>query len=79
MGELIMRLLTEACRDAAVKAVRYEGATTIQAGFQLLGQVAAQELFASPEVAQAMAGMEKYLDSDKLAALGRAEEPPAEP
>jgi len=31
--------------------------------------VAGQELFASPEVAAGMAGLEKHLDSEKLQAL----------
>jgi len=36
---------------------------------EVLGQVAGQELFSSPEVASGMAGLQKYLDADQLKAL----------
>ena len=70
MGELLMRLLTESCVDATKKAIKYEGEATIQTSFQVLGQVAGQELFASPEVTAALSGLDKYLDKEKLQALG---------
>lgn len=67
---LFMRLLTESCRDQTAKAVKYEGPTAIASGFQILGQVAGQELFSSPEVTAALSGMEKYFDKEKLQAVG---------
>lgn len=80
-GNLIMKLLTETCRERAQKAVTYEGAATIQMSFQVLGQVAAGELFSSPEVTKAMSGLEKYVDSKKLEALKQDTKaaPPATP
>jgi hypothetical protein len=69
LAELFTRLLTESCREQAVNAIKYEGQGTLSSGFQLLGQVAAQELFSSPEVTAGMAGLEKYVDADKLKAL----------
>lgn len=69
IADLFMTLLTDVCREQAVKALEYEGPATIQLSFQVLGQVAGTELFASPEVAQAMAGLDKYTDREKLEAL----------
>ena len=75
---LFMRLLTESCREQAQKAVKYEGPIAIAAAFQVLGQVAGRELFSSPEVAAGLAGMEKYLDKDKLDSVtGEANREPA--
>ncbi len=68
-GTLFMKLLTVSCRDKASKALSYEGPATMQLSFQVLGQVAASELFSSPEVKKSMAGLEKYVDADKLKAL----------
>ncbi len=65
-AELFMKLLTESCKDQSQKAVKYEGQAAIQGGFTILGQVAARELFASPEVSAGMAGLEKYFDEKKL-------------
>lgn len=67
MAELVVRLLTESCRDAARKAVQYEGTSTFEASFEVLGGVAGQELFGSPEVAAALAGLEKHMDGQRLA------------
>ena len=66
VGELFIKLVTESCRDKAQKAVSYEGGMAIQGSFQILGQVAARELFASPEVSAGMAGLDKYIDKKKL-------------
>ena len=70
-GELFMRLLTETCLDQAKKAIKTEGPVAIQASFQVLGQAAAGELFAHPNVNQVMAGLDQFLDSKKLEALGQ--------
>jgi hypothetical protein len=69
IGELTMKLLTDSCKAEAQKAIQYEGLATLQLSFQVLGQVAGQELFASPEVAAGMAGLQKYLDGNQLKAL----------
>jgi hypothetical protein len=69
MGALIMRLLTDSCRDKTKKALTYEGPATIQLSFQVLGQVAAGELFSSPEVKNTISGVQRHLDAKKLQAL----------
>ncbi len=68
-GALFMRLLTESCKDKAKKALVYEGPASIQLSFTVLGQVAAGELFSSPEVKEAMSGLEKSVDNKKLEQL----------
>ena len=40
---LFMRLLTDTCKSATEKALKYEGASTIETSFRILGQVAGQE------------------------------------
>jgi hypothetical protein len=63
--------MTESCEEKARKAVKYEGQIAVQTSFQVLGQVAAQELFSDPDVAALMSGLDKYIDTEKLnAALG---------
>ena len=66
-------LLAERCKEQTKKAVKYEGPAAIQLGFQVLGQVAGSDLFSSPEVAKGMAGLEKYIDKQKLEMLGKEE------
>jgi hypothetical protein len=68
-AELFQRLLTETCRTQAREAVRYEGASTLQSSFSLLGQVAVRELFANPKVAAGLAELSKYVDEKKLKEL----------
>ena len=66
MGALTFRLLGEDCLDKTQKAVKYEGGPAVQASFQVLGQVAAGELFSNPSVAQGLADLERYMHDDKL-------------
>lgn len=77
MGAMLMRLITETCREATLKAVTYEGSSALEQAFEILGSVAGKELFASPEVVAAMSGVEKYLDATRLADLGKAATAPA--
>ncbi len=65
-AELFEKLLTESCRAQAQMAVKYEGTAALQTGFQMLGQVAARELFADPGVIHGLAELEKYIDSQKI-------------
>jgi hypothetical protein len=65
-GALVMRLLTDSCKDKTQKALRYEGPATMQLSFQVLGQVAAGELFSSPEVKNAISGLQRHIDTKKL-------------
>jgi len=68
-ANLFVRLLSESCLEQTRKALQYEGAATLESSFSVLGQVAAKELFASPEVAAAIAGLEQFMDEDKLKAI----------
>ncbi|HVF15656.1 MAG TPA: hypothetical protein VNA21_02060 [Steroidobacteraceae bacterium] len=73
LGELMTTLLTDRCKEQTKKAIKYEGPAAIQLGFQVLGQVAGSDLFASPEVAKGMAGLEKHVDKQKLEMLVKQE------
>lgn len=70
VGALFMRVITEACAEKTKAALKAEGSAAITASFQVLGQVAARELFADPDVMSVMSGLEKYFDAEKLKALG---------
>ena len=65
-ARLFERLLTDACHVQTRQAIKYEGSAALQTGFQILGQVAARELFADPSVASGLGDLEKHLDADKL-------------
>ncbi len=66
MAELIIKFLTEDCKEQAFKAWKYEGETALLSSFRVFGQVAAKELFSNPAVSAGMEGMEKYFDIEKL-------------
>ena len=68
-ANLFMKLLTNLCVKETKKALKFEGQTTIETSFRVLGQVAGRELFSSPEVSAAMAGLEKHIDQEKLQSL----------
>jgi hypothetical protein len=73
-ADLFMKLLTESCRTESGAVIKYEGLAAFQSSFQVLGQIAGNELFASPEVAAGMSGLEKYFDKEKLQSLvGKAQ------
>lgn len=65
-AELFMKLLTETCRDKAKNAIQFEGQIAIQQSFNVLGQVAAQELMRDPDVVAAVSNMAKFMDEKKL-------------
>lgn len=79
MGTLVMKLLTESCKTETQKALQTEGPATIQFAFEVLGKVAGQELFSSPEVAGNLKGLTKYIDPEKIKALSTAPVPAAAP
>jgi hypothetical protein len=70
-AELFAKLLTETCLDDSRKAMKFEGATAIQQSFQVLGQVAAREIFSHPDVASMMSGLDKYVDKSKFESLAQ--------
>jgi len=73
LAALFERLLTVACRKEAKEALQFEGPSTMESSFQVLGQVAGRELFTDPEVASGLTNTLKYIDKKKLQELA----PPA--
>ncbi len=69
---LLQRLLTQSCRREVVEAIKYEGPQAVEYAFNVFGQVAGREMFASPHVAQAMTDMQALLEGDEFKKL-RAE------
>lgn len=69
MGELLNRLLTISCQQEAKSALKYEGQATMEASFNVLGQVAGREMFSHPAVSAGMSALEKYIDSKAIQAL----------
>lgn len=65
---LYMRLMTESCRSQLRDAYKYEGSGAIGNAFNLLGQVASQEMFASPSVAAGLDSLTKHFDETTLKA-----------
>jgi len=65
-ARLFERLLTETCRVEVQQALKYEGPSTIETSFQVLGQVAARGLFSHPQVAAGVGDLEKALDRKKM-------------
>ena len=71
LASLMMRLVTESCRTQTREVVKYEGTEAMKKSFGVLGRVAATNLFANPEVSQAMSGFTKYLDKKKLESVSK--------
>ena len=69
IGNLITRLLTDDCLAEARTAVSTESSVAFASAFELVGKVAMQELMTDSNVSNALAGFEKYLDSEKLESL----------
>lgn len=63
---LVESLLTKSCVAETKAALKYEGNSTLESSFNVLGQVASRELFSNPAVASGMAEMTKEVDSNKL-------------
>jgi len=66
VAQMITRFLAETCLNQSQKAVKYEGSSAIEQGFNLFGQVAGKELFTNPQVAQALGELSQHIDSDAL-------------
>ena len=61
----VEKLLT-VCRPAVQLAIRYEGTQAIHTAFEFIGQAAMKELLANPRVAEEVAGIQGYVDKEKL-------------
>ena len=70
-GALFTRLLADSCPAQVKAAVQSGGGAAIQAAFNVLGQLAMQELMTDKDVAGTMAILERHLDKQKLDALNR--------
>jgi hypothetical protein len=68
-GDLMMRLLTSDCRKETISALKYEGQTSIQQAFGVLGQVAMQGLLTDAAVNRSMESLGEVVDAEKLGAL----------
>ncbi len=72
-AELFVRLLTESCKEESERALKLEGHASIRDSFNVLGQVASEELFSDSEVLTAASGLDKYLDKQRLRGLVQTE------
>ncbi|QUD86580.1 hypothetical protein [Phenylobacterium montanum] len=68
-SELMQRLLIVDCHTESVAALKYEGTSTIETAFSVLGQVAMRGLIGDPAVAKEFAGLQKYVDKTKFSDL----------
>lgn len=66
MASLVQRLLTQTCLAEARDAIKYEGNSSFEGAFTVLGQVAARELSADPGVNAAMSDFIRYLDAAEM-------------
>jgi hypothetical protein len=66
IAHLIEGVLARSCHSETRQAVKYEGESTIEASFDVFGQVAAGELFANPRVASGLAELGKYVAEKRM-------------
>ena len=71
VAALVNRILLAACRRETVEAVRHEGQAGLAGAFQALGQTAGEEMMATPQAQEILSGLDRYLDSSGLEAVGR--------
>jgi len=74
-GTLIERLLTDSCRASFRDAMKYEGGSTMQLSFQVLGGAAMSELMSNSEVGKGFGAIEPYISKEKLEAVVHPKEP----
>ena len=68
MGQLVTRLLVDAC-PAELKAANAADPRALQSAFELVGQVAMQELMTNDEVMRTLTNYATYADLDKINSL----------
>lgn len=66
MADLLVDLLTKKCIAQTEAAIANEGPTSLQTSFSVLGQVAATELFANPNVTTALGDLNTFLDIERI-------------
>jgi len=65
-GAIFTRLLADACAKETRDAVAAGGSAAIQAGFQVPGQLAMQELMTNNEVGASTSALDKYVDMVRI-------------
>jgi hypothetical protein len=68
---LLQRLMVVDCHTETVAAIKYEGVSSLETGFNVFGQVAGRGLIASPAVAANLQKMATYFDKPKFEALAK--------
>jgi hypothetical protein len=63
---IFTRLLADTCAKEIRAAVQSGGPAALQSGFQVLGQLAMQELMTNPDVGAAMAVLDRHIDKAKV-------------
>jgi len=71
VGKLYERLLTADCHAEAVAALKYEGASSMEQSFSVLGQVAFRGLMSDPAVTKVFTGLGDAVDKTKIEALAK--------
>jgi hypothetical protein len=69
VAALFGRLMTIDCRSETVSALKYEGTSSIETAFGLLGKIAVSGLMGDPEVEKGMASLGTYADTPELRAV----------
>lgn len=63
---LFTRLITDACVNEVKSAIKTGGPVALQLGFQVLGQLAVQELMANQEVQGSIADFGRFIDQKRV-------------
>jgi hypothetical protein len=66
VAELLTNLMTDRCKKETKAAIKYEGKTTIETSFTVLGSVAGRGLMSHPNVTKYTTDLQKYLDTKKF-------------
>lgn len=79
-ARLVDRLILTDCRKEAVEAMKYEGPSSFEAGFGVLGQVATRTLISDPVVNESMMAFAKHMNKADWDAMAKeAGIPPSVP
>lgn len=65
MATLVTRLLVDDCASQ-LKIAQKEDPTSLQKAFELVGQVAMQEIMTNPDVMSAISSYARYLDRERI-------------
>lgn len=65
-GRLFTKLLTENCANEMRALVKNEGQQSVQQTFQILGQLAMQELMTNKEVTSSISAFQQYVDARRI-------------